>query len=87
VDQKALVRALKEKWIAGAGLDVFDVEPIPPSDPMLELDNVVLTPHLGSDTIEARSRMSREAALNVLTVLRGQQPRNVVNPNVRSRNQ
>lgn len=87
MDQKALVRALKEKWIACVGLDVFDVEPIHPSDPMLELDNVVLTPHLGSDTIEARSRMSREAALNVLTVLRGQRPRNVVNPNVRSRNQ
>jgi len=87
VDQKALLRALKEKWIAGAGLDVFGVEPISPSDPMLKLDNVVLTPHLGSYTIEARSRMSREAAINVLTVLRGQQPRNVVNPNVGSRNQ
>jgi D-3-phosphoglycerate dehydrogenase len=84
VDQKALVRALKERWIAGAGLDVFDVEPIALSDPMLDLDNVVLTPHVSSATIEARGRMSREAALNVVTVLRGQQPRNTVNPPARS---
>lgn len=54
---------------------------------MLELDNVVLTPHLGSATIEARSTMSLEAVLNVLTVLRGQQPSKVVNPNIRSLNQ
>ena len=85
VDQRALLKALKEKWIAGAGLDVFDVEPIPLSDPMLELDNVVLTPHIGSATMEARSRMSQEAALNVLTVIKGRQPRNVVNPNIKSR--
>jgi glyoxylate reductase len=85
VDQKALVRALKEKWIAGAALDVFEVEPIVPSDPILGLDNVVLTPHIGSATMEARNRMSREAASNVLTVLSGQQPRNTVNPKTKPR--
>jgi len=85
VDQKALVSVLKEKLIAGAGLDVFELEPIAPSDPILELDNVVLTPHIGSATSEARGRMSHEAASNVLTVLRGQQPRGTVNPNIRPR--
>jgi len=85
VDQKALVRALKEKWIAGAALDVFEVEPIVPSDPILGLDNAVLTPHIGSATMEARNRMSREAASNVLTVLRGQQPRNTVNAKTKPR--
>jgi len=46
VDERALIRALKEKWILGAGLDVFETEPLPPDSELWELDNVVITPHI-----------------------------------------
>jgi phosphoglycerate dehydrogenase-like enzyme len=52
VDEKALIAALKAKRIAGAGLDVFDVEPLPVDHPFRKLDNVVLTPHLGYVSVE-----------------------------------
>lgn len=78
-DEAALVRALREKWIAGAGLDVYEHEPkLVPG--LVELPNVVLLPHLGSATIETRERMSLEAAENLLTVLRGGRCPNQVNP-------
>ena len=51
VDETALFTALKEGWIAGAGLDVFNQEPISPANPLLQLDNVVLTPHVASGTM------------------------------------
>src|SRR5207249_6402818 len=52
VDQTALYQALKDRRIAGAGLDVFEVEPIPPEDPLLSLNNVVLVPHIASRSEE-----------------------------------
>jgi D-3-phosphoglycerate dehydrogenase len=55
IDQSALVQALQHKQIMGAALDVFDVEPIPPNDPLLQLDNVTLTGHLAGSTIDAFS--------------------------------
>ena len=78
VDQEALTEFLKEKRIAGAGLDVFRLEPIPLHDPLLELDNVVLTPHAGSATVETRRRMAIATAEEVLRVLKGDRPVNVV---------
>ena len=79
VDEKALTRALKEKWILGAGLDVFEEEPKITKE-LLQMDNVVLTPHIGSATWEARIQMARMAAENVVDVLiNDKSPRNLVN--------
>jgi glyoxylate reductase len=81
IDEAALVDALKAGKIAGAGLDVFENEPdVHPG--LLELDNVVLLPHLGSATIETRTAMGVLAAENAVAVLRGEQPPTPVNPEV-----
>ncbi|RDD53579.1 MAG: D-glycerate dehydrogenase [Candidatus Korarchaeota archaeon NZ13-K] len=82
VDQRALYRALKEGWIAGAGLDVFEQEPIPPDDPLLKLENVVLAPHAASASHETRSRMAEIVAENLIAFKRGEVPPNLVNPDV-----
>ncbi len=82
VDEAALVRALQDKWIAGAGLDVFEEEPIDPANPLFRLDNVVLLPHLGSATVQARSKMGEVAASNLLAVLHGEAPPGWLNPEV-----
>lgn len=81
VDEAALVEALKSEKIAGAGLDVFEKEPeIHPS--LLELENVVLLPHIGSATIETRSKMAEMSANNLVAMLKGEMPPNCVNPEV-----
>ncbi len=81
VDEAALVRALREGRIAGAALDVFEREPeIHPGLP--ELDNVVLTPHIGSATTGTRRRMAALAVDGVLAALRGERPANLVEPDV-----
>ncbi len=79
VDQAALVRALQEKWIAGAGLDVYDPEPLPPDSPLLKLDNVVLSPHMAAHTDEALLRMAM-VVTDVLAVIEGRAPENPVPP-------
>lgn len=85
VDEGALSIALKEGIIAGAGIDVFEEEPSIHSG-LKELDNVILTPHIGSATREARIEMARMAALNVLDVLvEGKTPTNLVNKDIGSR--
>ena len=73
VDQPALVRALNEGWIAGAGLDVMEEEPLPPSDALLSAPNVVLLPHIGSASHATRARMASMAVDNCLAGLRGEQ--------------
>jgi glyoxylate reductase len=79
VDEQALVRALREGWIAGAGLDVFEGEPkLAPG--LAELPNVVLAPHVGSATIATRNRMAEIAASNVVAALRGREIPNLVEP-------
>jgi len=82
VDEKALIRALQEGRIAGAGLDVFDPEPPKPDNPLLSMDNVVATPHLSSFTDEGRARMGIGVAQQVLQVLRGERPRFLADPAV-----
>ena len=82
VDQKALYKALKEGWIAGAGLDVFEQEPIPPDDPLLQLENVVFAPHAASASYETRSKMAEMVADNLIAFLRGEVPPNLVNKDV-----
>ena len=82
VDEAALVKALQERWIAGAALDVFEEEPPNPENPLLFMDNVVLTPHVAS----ASSRMSvetwRRVGQEIALVLTGRWPRTCVNPSV-----
>lgn len=82
VDQKALFKACSEKWIWGAGLDVFDVEPVPLDEPLLTLKNVTTIPHLGSATLKTREAMAMKAATNLLAGLEGKRPPNLVNPAV-----
>jgi glyoxylate reductase len=80
VDQAALYQALRDRTIFAAGLDVYAEEPLPLSDPLLTLDNVVLTPHIASASFATRNRMATVAAENLLAVLRGQRPQYLVNP-------
>jgi len=74
MDQKALVKVLSEEAIAGAGLDVFEKEPVPLDDPILKLQNVVLAPHIGSSTQQAREAMAVCNAESIAAVLRGEIP-------------
>jgi D-3-phosphoglycerate dehydrogenase len=79
IDESALLRALQQGWLAGAGLDVFPSEPVADQHPLLSLPNVVLTPHLAWYTREAAARQSQQAADAVLDILTGCRPRSVVN--------
>lgn len=72
VDPQALHQALNKGWIAGAALDVTEPEPILPSDPLLTLENLVVTPHLGSATVTTRKRMAILAAQNLVAGLKGE---------------
>jgi len=81
VDEAALVEALKARRIEGAGLDVYENEPLL-APGLTALENVVLMPHVGSATVETRARMARMAAENLLSALRGERPAHVVNPEV-----
>lgn len=82
VDERALIAALQAGRIAGAGLDVYETEPIEPSNPLLAMDNVVTLPHVGSATEATRQAMVDLATDNVLAVLQGQPPITPVNPEV-----
>jgi glyoxylate reductase len=82
VDEMALYKALAEGWIAGAGLDVLSMEPPSSENPLLKMRNVVLTPHVGSATVECRRRMSATVVDDVLRVLEGKMPRYLANPEV-----
>ena len=80
VDEKALCKALKKGWIAGAGLDVFEQEPTPQENPLLQLTNVVVAPHISSASFETRSRMAEMVAENLVAFFEGRTPPNLVNP-------
>jgi phosphogluconate 2-dehydrogenase len=80
VDEVALIRALSNRQIRAAGLDVFEREPLNHDSPLLQLNNVVATPHMGSATHETREAMARCAVDNLLAALAGQRPVNLVNP-------
>lgn len=78
IDEKALIKALKEKKIAGAALDVFEKEPTPLDNPLLKFDNVVLSPHCASATWETRRKMAVRSVGNVKAFLEGKRPPHVV---------
>jgi phosphoglycerate dehydrogenase-like enzyme len=82
VDQAALVAALRERRIAGAALDVFEVEPLPQGDPLVALDNVILTPHWSASTSDVWRATGRAMAEGMLRAARGLVPDSVVNPEV-----
>ena len=82
IDEEALYEALKTGQIAGAGLDVFEQEPTPIDNPLLELDNVVVAPHISSASHETRSRMAEMVAENLVSFFEGKVPPNLVNKEV-----
>jgi len=84
VDERALIDALRERRLRGAGLDVYGTEPLPADSPLVALPNVVLAPHIGSATRETRDAMARRAALNLIDALSGGLPTASVNPAVRA---
>lgn len=79
VDQRALWRFLKEERIAAAAIDVSEQEPIAPDDPLLGLDNIIITPHIASASVATRLGMAKMAVNNLLAALRGQVPPQCVN--------
>jgi len=82
VDEKALYVALKEKWIAGAALDVMENEPPDWEDPLLKLDNVIITPHSSFYSEESYVELKTKVAESIRSVLKGELPRAMVNPQV-----
>src|SRR5439155_25834900 len=85
VDQAALVEVLRERRIAGAALDVFEIEPLPRDDPILQLDNVIVTPHWLASTSDVWKATGRAMAEGMLRAARGQVPEHVVNREVLDR--
>jgi D-3-phosphoglycerate dehydrogenase / 2-oxoglutarate reductase len=82
VDEAALIKALSEGWIAGAGLDVLEVEPPRPDNPILKMDNVVLTAHVASASARFDPARKRRVGQEIAAVLKGMWPRSCVNPSV-----
>ena len=85
VDEAALIRALDEGWIAGAGLDVLEREPPDPSNPLLKMANVVVTPHMASYSDESNVARRRRLGQDIAAVLTGRRPAHVVNKTVLDR--
>jgi D-3-phosphoglycerate dehydrogenase len=85
IDEKALYVALKEKWIAGAALDVMEKEPPDWEDPLLKLDNIIITPHISFYSEESYVELKTKVAESVRAVLKGELPRAMVNPQVTKR--
>jgi D-3-phosphoglycerate dehydrogenase len=82
VDEQAVIRALQEKWIAGAALDVREQEPAAPDSPLVHMENVILTPHAAYFSTPAVAQVPRRCGEEVARALTGQRPLHVVNPEV-----
>lgn len=80
IDENALVEALTENWIAGAGIDVYSSEPTSKDNPLFRLDNVLCTPHLAGWTRECLARETQGTSDSVIQILRGEVPQNLINP-------
>jgi phosphoglycerate dehydrogenase-like enzyme len=85
VDEAALLAALQSGRIAGAAMDVFEVEPLAEDSPLREMDNVFMSPHIGGYTHQAEARVLEVCAENLIRVLEGREPFNIVNTDVPSR--
>lgn len=85
VNETQLIEALRKKWIAGAGLDVFEKEPLSFNNELLKMENVVLLPHIGSATFSTRTKMAEIAAKNLLNILNGRTPIYTTNLQVHQR--
>ncbi len=85
IDEKALIQALMDGHLSGAGLDVLEKEPPDPQNPLLKMENVILTPHVGFYSENSISELKRRAAKNVLEVLTGKWPNSVVNREVKAK--
>jgi len=83
VDEAALIKALQEKWIAGAGIDVFEQEPTDPNNPLLKMDNVIVSPHAAGVSQASVSNLRRRVGEETARVLSGKWPQNWVNKNVK----
>jgi len=79
VDEVALLRALRERWIQGAALDVFEQEPTPPDNPLLKLDNVIVTAHAMAFTDEFLTKVWEQIHRQILQIIRGEVPEGLVN--------
>jgi glyoxylate reductase len=84
INEASLIKALQHKWIAGAGLDVFENEPLSHESKLLQMKNVILLPHIGSATIQTRNKMSEVSAINIDNVLNNKMPLYLVNKKLRS---
>lgn len=82
VDEQALIKALQEGWIAAAGIDVFEQEPPDPNNPLLRMDNVILTPHVASASARMDPERRRRVGQEIALALTGRWPRSCVNPSV-----
>jgi D-3-phosphoglycerate dehydrogenase len=82
VEEAALIRALQGGKLAGAGLDVFETEPPPPSNPLLAMENVAATPHSSGFSDGCQRKMGLQLAEEILDVLSNKHPANLVNPKV-----
>jgi len=82
IDEKDLIKVLEEGLIAGAGLDVFEKEPVENDNPLLKMDNVILTPHTAALTKECTTRMAMAGVERVVSFFKGETPVNVANPEV-----
>jgi len=79
IDERALINALRSGKVLGAALDVFEKEPLPADSPLLEMQNVILTPHIGWYSEEAMAEQKRETVLNVKAFLLGEKPPYAIN--------
>jgi D-3-phosphoglycerate dehydrogenase len=82
VDEPALIRALREGWIAAAGLDVLEKEPPDPSNPLLNMDNVIVTPHLAGTSNATPPRARRQLIESIVAYVQGEKPAGLVNARV-----
>ncbi|MEM7131592.1 MAG: hydroxyacid dehydrogenase [Chloroflexota bacterium] len=82
VDEAALIRVLQDGHLAGAGLDVFDIEPPEADNPLLQMNNVVATPHLASNTPQGSQRMSEGVVEQILQLFAGERPSSLIDPDV-----